>query len=44
MPLPAVASATSFLSSLDAAQARRLGLFAARVITIAGGAAAVFGL
>lgn len=44
MPLPAAAPATSFLSSLDAAQALELGLFAARLLTIAGGAAAVFGL
>ena len=44
MPLPAAAPATGFLSSLDAAQLLRLGLFAARVMTIAGGAAAVFGL
>ena len=44
MPLPAAAPATSFFSSLDAAQAARLGLFAVRVMTLAGGAAAVFGL
>jgi hypothetical protein len=44
MPLPAAAPATSFFSSLDAAQAARLGLFAVRMMTIAGGAAAVFGL
>ncbi len=44
MPLPAAGSATSFLSSLDAAQALKLGLFAARMLTVAGGAAAVFGL
>jgi hypothetical protein len=44
MPLPAAARATSFLSSLDAAQALRLALFAARVMTVAGGAVAVFGL
>jgi len=44
MPIPAAAPATSFLSSLDAAQALRLGLFAVRVMTLAGGAAAVFGL
>jgi hypothetical protein len=44
MPLPASAPATSFFSSLDAAQAARLGLFAVRMMTLAGGAAAVFGL
>lgn len=44
MPLPAAAPATSFFSSLDAAQALELGFFAARMLTIAGGAAAVFGL
>jgi hypothetical protein len=44
VPLPAAAPATSFLSSLDAAQTLKLGLFAARMLTIAGGAAAVFGL
>jgi hypothetical protein len=44
MPIPAGAPATSFFSSLDAAQAARLGLFAVRMMTIAGGAAAVFGL
>jgi hypothetical protein len=44
MPIPAAAPATSFFSSLDAAQAARLGLFAVRMMTIAGGAAAVFGL
>jgi hypothetical protein len=44
MPLPAAAPATGFLSALDAAQLLRLGLFAARVMTVAGGAAAVFGL
>jgi hypothetical protein len=40
MPLPAA----SFLSSLDAAQALELGLFALRITTLGGGAAAVFGL
>jgi hypothetical protein len=44
MPLPAAGPATSFLSSLDAAQALNLGLFALRIMTLAGGAAAVFGL
>jgi hypothetical protein len=39
-PLPA----TSFLGSLNAAQALQLALFAARILTVAGGAAAVFGL
>jgi hypothetical protein len=44
MPLPVAAPASSFLSSLDAAQLLSLGLFAVRTMTIAGGAAAVFGL
>jgi hypothetical protein len=44
MPLPAAGPATSFLSSLDTAQALNLGLFAVRMLTLAGGAAAVFGL
>ena len=44
MPLPAAPPATNFLSSLDAAQAAELALFAARMLTVAGGAAAVFGL
>jgi hypothetical protein len=44
MPLPAARSAASFLSSLDAAQLLELGLFAARTLTVVGGAAAVFGL
>jgi hypothetical protein len=45
MPLPAAGpAAASFLSSLDAAQAAKLALFAARMLTVAGGAVAVFGL
>jgi hypothetical protein len=44
MPLPAAGPAASFLSSLDMAQALELSLFALRMMTVAGGAAAVFGL
>jgi hypothetical protein len=45
IPLPAAAApTTSFMSSLNAAQVLKLGVFAARMLTIVGGAAAVFGL
>jgi hypothetical protein len=44
MPLPVPPPPPSVLSGLTPYQALQLGLFAARVLTIAGGAAAVFGL